>query len=172
MNALIQTTKQTLSEFCHVLTLLNDEQFSRSLSIFSGSSVGMHARHVIEFYQCLFNQIASQTVNYDRRCRDILLQTQPDHFKTAVENIIQILDGFENQSLNTPLSILSDSDSDDTINSSLSRELQYNLEHTIHHSALIKIGVLTLMPNAVLPPTFGIAPSTFRHQQKQATCVH
>lgn len=166
MNALIQTTKQTLSEFGAVIALLNDEQFSRSLTIFSGSSVGMHARHVLEFYLCLLEQCNTQTVNYDQRKRDMLLQTQTDYFTKTVEKIKDMIDKLDNNILNTPLSIFDDLNGEEAINSSFSRELHYNLEHTIHHSALIKIGVLTLMPDAVLLPTFGVAPSTVRYQQQ------
>lgn len=167
MNALIQTTKQTLSEFGAVIALLNDAQFSRSLTIFSGSSVGMHARHVLEFYQCLLQQCNKHDVNYDQRKRDLLLQTQTDYFNFMVDQIIETIDNLDIHQLNTPLSILDDLNGDEAINSSLARELQYNLEHTIHHSALIKIGVLTLLPDAVLPPTFGVAPSTIRYQQQK-----
>ena len=167
MNTLIQTTKQTLSEFGKVIALLNDEQFSRSLTLFSGSSVGMHARHVLEFYQCLLQQCPKQSVNYDQRKRDLLLQTQTDYFNFMVEQTLETIANLDIHQLNTPLNILSDLEGEMPINSSFARELQYNLEHTIHHSALIKIGVLTLIPDAVLPSTFGVAPSTIRYQQQK-----
>jgi uncharacterized damage-inducible protein DinB len=167
MNTLIQTTKQTLSEFGEMIALLNDEQFSRPLLIFSGSSVGMHARHVLEFYQCLLMRCDTQTINYDHRQRDLLLQTQTSYFNITIEKIIEYIDNLDNYALNTPLSILSDLEGEGAIKSSFARELQYNLEHTIHHSALIKIGILTLVPNAILPPTFGVAPSTIRYQQQK-----
>jgi hypothetical protein len=169
MNALIQTTKQTLAELNDVLSLMTEAQFCCPLIIFSGSSVGMHARHVVEFYQCLLYQIAdAPTINYDKRQRDLRLQSQPVYFARAIEEIHNRLDGFDDAALNTPLSIESDSVGNDLIISSLGRELQYNLEHTIHHSALIKIGILTLLPQADIPPTFGVAPSTIRFQQQIA----
>jgi hypothetical protein len=172
MSSLIQSTKQTLLELSDVMSSLSDEQFCRPLIIFSGSSVGMHARHVLEFYQCLLSQIIdNQTINYDKRQRDLLLQTDPSYYAFMVNQIIEQLELVTESRLNTPLSILSDSDGDAPINSSLGRELQYNLEHTIHHSALIKIGVLTLMPDCCLPPSFGVAPSTIRHQQRQLELV-
>jgi hypothetical protein len=169
MNALIESTKRTLLELSAVLTTMTPEQYSRSLSIFSGSSVGMHARHVVEFYQCLLSQmIDNQTINYDCRQRDILLQTQPDYIILTIHKIIETLDKIDGTQLNTPLSISGDAAEIAPVCSSLARELQYNLEHTIHHSALIKIGVLTLMPKAILPPTFGVAPSTIRYHHRQA----
>jgi hypothetical protein len=169
MNNLISNIKQTLAELNDVIQLMNDAQFSNSLTIFSGSSVGMHARHIIEFYQCLLTQsVDNQSVNYDQRKRDLLLQGNTAYFKQTVNTVINALDNLDNDRLNHPLSITSeDAEHDDMpINSSLARELQYNLEHTIHHAAFIKIGLLSQIPDAYLPKTFGVAPSTLRHQKQ------
>jgi flagellar biosynthesis/type III secretory pathway chaperone len=169
MNNLISNIKQTLEELNDVVQLLNDEQFSTPLTIFSGSSTGMHARHIIEFYQCLLTQsLDNQSVNYDQRKRDLLLQGNTEYFTSTVNIVIEALQKLDCTRLNNPLSITSeDAETDATpINSSLARELQYNLEHTIHHAAFIKIGVLTQIPDAYLPKTFGVAPSTLRHQKQ------
>ena len=167
MSMLIQNIQQTLGELNGVMGQLDEQQFSRSLPIFSGSTIGMHARHVVEFYQCLLEQSAdNQRVNYDNRSRDLLLQTNLDYFIETVESIISTLDTVGEKQLKYPLSIMTDED-DETMISSLSRELQYNLEHTIHHAALIKIGILSQIPDATLPPSFGVAPSTIRYKQQK-----
>lgn len=147
---------------------MEDKQFSKPLNIFSGSSVGMHARHIIEFYQCLlFQYEKEQIINYDKRKRNPLLETKLSYFTETVILLIKKLEELDNNKLNTPLSITNDCahGTVDIINSNLARELHYNLEHTIHHAAFIKIGVLTLMPDAELPKTFGIAPSTLRYKK-------
>jgi hypothetical protein len=169
MNNLISNIKQTLEELNSVVQLMNDEQFSTPLTIFSGSSTGMHARHIIEFYQCLLTQsIDNQFVNYDNRQRDLLLQGNTEYFISTVNRVIDALEKLDCAKLNYPLSITSENTEKDAtpITSSLARELQYNLEHTIHHAAFIKIGVLSHIPDAYLPKTFGVAPSTLRHQKQ------
>jgi hypothetical protein len=169
MNKLILNIKDTLIELNGVVTLMDDTQFSKPLTIFSGSSVGMHARHIIEFYQCLLCQYEKeQIVNYDKRERDLLLQTNLDYFTNTINILIERLEELDINGLDYPLSITNDCEhgSADIISSNLARELHYNLEHTIHHAAFIKIGVLTLMPHTELPKTFGIAPSTLRHQKQ------
>jgi hypothetical protein len=169
MNNLISSIKDTLIELNSVLTLMDDNQFSRTLTIFSGSSVGMHARHIIEFYQCLlFQYEKEQIINYDKRERDLLLQSNLKYFTYTVNLMIEKLEELDKNSLDCPLSITNDCEhgNADIINSNLARELHYNLEHTIHHAAFIKIGVLTLLPDAEIPRTFGIAPSTLRHQKQ------
>jgi hypothetical protein len=49
------------------------------------------------------------------------------------------------------------------LDTSLFRELAYDLEHSIHHQALIKIGLADLGEDVITEKNFGIAPSTVRH---------
>ena len=170
MNNLIQNIKHTLDELRSVILLMDNEQFSKPLAIFSGSSIGMHARHIVEFYQCLLLQYDdNQTINYDKRRRDHSLESCTQHFGLTISHIIKTLEMVNHDNLNTPLSITSEGEDDlsTPIVSSLARELQYNLEHTIHHAAFIKIGILCLLPDVHLPNTFGVAPSTLRPQKQQ-----
>lgn len=165
MNTLIEPIKRTLEELVKVLSLATNEQFNRSLNIFSGASVGMHARHIIEFYQSLLTQsIDNSIIDYSKRQRDIRLQTQVDYWVFTISQIINQLENLDDTVINTPLSILSESEDNMPIKSSLGRELHYNLEHTIHHAALIKIGLLSMNPEWHIPSSFGVAPSTLRYQ--------
>jgi uncharacterized damage-inducible protein DinB len=166
MNKLIQNIQLTLAELDEALSQLTEAQFSQPLPIYSGSTIGMHARHVVEFYQCLFEQYTdNQYVNYDKRSRDLLLQTNLEYFSESIESVISVLDTISDEQLNHPLNIVTD-DPQQAMSSSLNRELHYNLEHTIHHAALIKIGILNLTPNRKLPDSFGVAPSTIRYRNK------
>ena len=170
MNPIVNSTQQTLKEFNEVMRQLSDAQFSESLPIFSGSSIGMHARHVIEFYLCLLSEnVEIQGINYDKRDRDLLLQTNRSYFNTLVDITIDNLGRLDDARLSIPLSIFSDEieENDAPMSSSIGRELQYNLEHTIHHAALIKIGVLTLNPDAYMPKSFGVAASTIRYKEQK-----
>jgi hypothetical protein len=53
------------------------------------------------------------------------------------------------------------------IKSNYYREIAYNLEHTIHHMALIRVGV-NEVSLVQLPQEFGMAFSTIKHQQQCA----
>ena len=56
----------------------------------------------------------------------------------------------------------------DKISTNYYREIAYNLEHTIHHMALIRIGIHEV--SAIqLPDNYGVASSTIRH--RQSTCA-
>jgi hypothetical protein len=172
MNSIIRNTQQTLHELNQVMHQLSDAQFSQCLPIFSGSSIGMHARHIIEFYQCLLqDKGVVEGINYDKRNRDMLLQTNRAYFNTVVDLVLDKLEKTQQDRLNTPLSIFSENESDMPIPSSFGRELQYNLEHTVHHAAFIKIGILSQIPDADIPPTFGVAASTTRYNAQKIQLV-
>jgi hypothetical protein len=169
MKSIIHSTQQTLHELNEVMRQLSDAQFSTGLPIFSGSSIGMHARHIIEFYQCLLHDNSvEEGINYDKRNRDMLLQTNRAYFNTVVDIIIDKLEKTQPDILSTPLSILSENEGEMPIASSFGRELQYNLEHTVHHAALIKIGILSQIPDATIPTTFGVAASTTRYNAQKS----
>jgi hypothetical protein len=109
MNKLIQNIQSTLVELDEALSHLTEAQFSQSLPIYSGSTIGMHARHVVEFYQCLLEQCAdNQYINYDKRSRDLLLQTNLDYFSESIESVISTLDTVSEEQLKSPLSIVTD----------------------------------------------------------------
>ena len=50
------------------------------------------------------------------------------------------------------------------LDSNYDREVMYNLEHTIHHKALIKVGINELT-QMILPSSFGVAPSTLQYRK-------
>ena len=54
------------------------------------------------------------------------------------------------------------------IETNYERELLYNLEHSIHHQALIKVALLQLQ-SVEIPENFGVAQSTIVYRESQ--CV-
>jgi hypothetical protein len=49
------------------------------------------------------------------------------------------------------------------------RELVYNIEHAVHHMAIMKIGVREIASYIGLSSDFGIAASTIRHKESVHT---
>ena len=151
-----------------VLTELSDEQFCAPVPLLSQSTIGQHTRHIIEFYIELNKGYSIGLINYDDRKRDHSLQTCRN---IALRNLREISDTISKE--NIPLKIMVDYTNDDGSRQQLStnyfRELMYNLEHTVHHMALIRVGIQTNAQVAI-PEDFGVAASTLKFRQQQQ-CV-
>ena len=84
----------------------------------------------------------------------------------AIDDINRQLDSLD---LTSTVQLFTSKESTESIPSTVARELSYNIEHCIHHLALIKIGLKILKPEMVLPSTFGVAASTIRHRKAVAS---
>ncbi len=132
-----------------------------------GSSIGGHSRHFIEFFQCLLSQwdTPSREIDYSRRKRDKQIENDPLHACKQVRAIQQQLASLEqNFSCRLNCGEHTPGQAGYWINTSLERELLYNLDNTIHHLAIIKIGLLAVKPDFHLPEHFGYMPSTLQYQ--------
>ncbi len=156
-------TSVTLLQVSEVIHLLDNNQYAKPLDVLSDNSVGKHIRHIVEFYQCLINGLAIGCIDYDERERNMLLETDPNYtleiIKHLINNIVIIKD-------NELLLNVTYGDNFITIKTSFFRELAYNIEHTIHHLAIIKIGIKLHFPSLVLPEDLGVAHSTIKYQQQ------
>ena len=174
MKMVIQAGRQLTDEIVAQLSTiefylkkLTDAQYRQPLDILSGASVGAHTRHVLEFYQCLQSQLSEGIIDYELRKHDTKLQEQVDN---ALDAIFQLKSRFERwlPANGQSLLVMYPTPNGEVIvvKSSLERELVYNIEHQVHHLAMIKIGLKVLEPHLVLPDNFGVAASTQRHQYK------
>ncbi len=167
---LIEATLSKLSNIQFYLRNLDEALYREPLEILSFASIGEHTRHVLEFYQCLLQESIDGAVNYDRRVRKKLIQEDPTAASNFLSNIIRSLRAINiNQPLNLEICYDSDQEVTNIVETSLERELVYNLEHVIHHLAIIKIGISVIAPGMNLPEGFGVAPSTLRFRRN--SCV-
>ncbi len=148
------------------LQQVSGDAYCQPLPVLSGSTVGQHTRHFIELFQCLFETLdAAQAgkatvVNYDQRRRDRRIETNSQHALMVVESLMERLQRLSFTD-DIYLEFMDYEMGGSTLlPTSVERELFYNIEHTIHHFALIKIGLRVVEPCMELPPNFGIAPST------------
>ncbi len=160
---------QTLDNVKSLCNLLDKEQFTEKISILSNSSIGQHIRHIVEFYSCLIDGYAMGVVNYDQRQRNTLIETLPDYAYTVINGIQEQIESID---FNSNLDVIHTiGDCEHPIKTTFARELFYMAEHTLHHFALIKIGISTSFPEITLPQNFGIADSTVKHHQKTDSCA-
>jgi uncharacterized SAM-dependent methyltransferase len=156
---------QILRQLYDLIRCLPPADYSRRLAVFNGSSIGGHTRHIIEFYECLLQGAETGTVNYDNRQRDSQVEQNRDYALKIIEKNVENLKKVDNASL--PLVMEARfAESNYSIPSNFAREEAYLIEHTIHHFALIRIGVQSVCPEVVIEPDFGVAYSTIEHQNQ------
>ena len=160
---LIASINKTLNELLDLLSQISDSDYSCPCRDLSNATIGEHTRHIIEMFQCLENQYENGIVNYDIRKRDYLIQTNTDF---ARECILQILNQIEKPNKSIQLQQIVDG-SILLIDSNYNRELLYNLEHCIHHQALIKVAIIQ-SATIKIDENFGVARSTIEYRKQCA----
>lgn len=148
------------------LELLNDDQYVYRSKILSNASIGQHVRHIIEMFICLEDGYEQGIVNYESRKRDIDIETK----RTVAIGLLKTI--YENLDKANRNMVLRGSYNDNTdelieFDTNYYREIAYNLEHTIHHMALVKVGIREVSAIEV-PEGFGVASSTIKFR---ASCA-
>ena len=160
---LIPSIQNTLNELNGLLSQLSNEDYTCPCHGLSNATIGEHTRHIIEMFQCLENQYELGIVNYDKRNRDYRIQTDTAF---AQETIVVIINQLDKQNKLLKLQQIVDGE-ELLIDSNYNRELLYNLEHCIHHQALIKVALL--QNDAItIDENFGVARSTIEYRKQCA----
>jgi uncharacterized damage-inducible protein DinB len=163
---LIRTSQQVLTQLADLLAQLDDHQYTRHLDLLSDNTIGKHVRHVLEFWQCQVQGLGSGVVDYDARQRDLKLEENRQWVLQEIVRLQQYLDGLSmEQKIQLKVNY---GDANAFVGTTISRELAYNIEHTVHHLAILKIAVRHYFPEIILPPYFGVAHSTLHYQQSLA----
>ncbi|MBO0932339.1 DinB family protein [Fibrella aquatilis] len=154
-----------LMQLAEVVGQLTNEAYAQPLPVLSGNTIGKHVRHILEFYALLMSGAQTGILNYDRRQRDLRLEVDTDE---ALRRIGSLDRATHKLNLEQPLDLETDLSAGGgqtiVLPSSVARELLYNIEHAIHHMALIQVAVTSDFPAVELPPHFGVAYSTVAHQ--------
>ena len=142
---------------------MDDETFSTSPPELAPHRVGSHLRHVLEFYQCFLDGLATSRIDYDARKRDESIERRRQSAMTNIQSIISRLEEVSSFEGDWELAVRMENAGEDVyLISSVGRELQALSSHTIHHFALIAI---TLRVHGLeVDPDFGMSPSTLRYQ--------
>ncbi|WP_281322724.1 DinB family protein [Flavobacterium aestivum] len=158
---LIPSINNSLDELVDLLNQLSEKEYSKSCYELSGASIGEHTRHIVEMFQCLNQNYDSGTVNYDKRERNVLIQTNTDF---AIQKIFDVKNSIQKENKELELEQMIDGTAI-KIQSNYYRELLYNLEHCIHHQALIKVAILKF-ENVAVHENFGVARSTVEYRKQ------
>ena len=163
---LTQPIQHVFVQLSETLNQLSNEEYTRSSKIIMNATIGQHVRHIIELFQCLEKGYETGVVNYEKRKRDYRIETERDLAASLLKDIYRNI-----EKPNKPITLEAEDYCDEvqvvSIPSNYYRELAYNLEHTIHHMALIRVGV-NEVSTVELPDEFGVAYSTIKYRQQCA----
>ncbi|VXC16072.1 conserved hypothetical protein [Flavobacterium sp. 9AF] len=158
---LVSAIQKNFGEIITLLDQLDNQKYTFCNPELSNATIGEHTRHIIELYQCLLENYELGIVNYDKRKRNLSIQNSIEEAKKAIAAIIDNIhlpnknltleDGIQKANFSIPTNYF--------------RELLYNLEHSIHHQALIKVAVLKYK-EIILAENFGIAKSTIEYKSQ------
>ncbi len=160
---MIATTKHTIQHFKEILLDLPVGTYTQSCSALSNTTIGQHTRHIIELYQCLMIGYNASVVSYDKRERNRKIETDLSYAIQCMEIILNDIER-TNKDLMVEFELNGKTTS---IASNFDREVMYNLEHTIHHQALIRVAI-EMLTDYQLPLSFGLAPSTLQYREQCA----
>ena len=167
---LIESVIETLQQGETLLTEISDETYTRKVPIAFNASIGGHYRHCLDHFRSLLDSAMDGDLNYDHRERDTLVEK--DRF-AALNATRELREGFERLDpifLLRPLSVTCKTryaTSDSQVSpSTIGREIMYSVAHAVHHYALV--GVMGGIMGLKMPPGFGVAPSTLKHQAEAA----
>lgn len=161
--ALKTDAKDVLKQLLTTIGALTLDQYTEKIDVLSYTSIGEHTRHIIELFQQLMQGYECAEVNYDDRNRDLRLQQDIDFAAQSIMAVIASLDKPDKSLIICTVH----ANQCEKILSNFARELMYNIEHCIHHQAIIKIALVSkgvFMANS----NFGMAKSTLMYQSQCA----
>jgi len=155
---------QQLQSLKNLLCNLSNDHYTTNIPHLTNSSIGAHTRHIIELLKCAIDGYNAGEVDYINRKRNLSLET--DRF-LAISTIIELEKELEmpDKSL---LMVTEQSENifETIVTTTYYREIVYNTEHTIHHLALIKVGLIELKMD-IVEQDFGMAYSTLKYKATQ-----
>ncbi|AWV98469.1 DinB family protein [Arcticibacterium luteifluviistationis] len=164
---MIDNCSENLRQLKELTEVINENDYKQKIDLLSGASIGQHIRHILEFYLCVFEGQIDGTINYDLRKRDIRIEEDPVFAAHTINNLLISLQLLPQKHVSISLqgNFKEEESEIDKIDTSLARELAYNLEHSIHHQALIKVALLYLNRGVLVDENFGVAPATVRFRK-------
>ncbi len=161
-----QAIKTVFQQMSEAIGKLSCEEYTSSSPVLLNASIGQHVRHIIELFLQLDAGYEAGIVNYDQRKRDQRLETDRHFAHATLEQMVDdiykpdkplLLEVYYHEGVSAV----------EMLATNYRRELAYNLEHAIHHMALIRIG-LNEVSKLEVPENFGISGATLKYRN---SCV-
>jgi hypothetical protein len=169
---LTEACSNILAQLTDLVHQIQETDFVKPAETLSKSTVGQHLRHTLEFFMCLESGFEKGIINYDKRAHDKLIESDKFLALAAIGRITQFVNQLNDRTLKLEVGYDLEKETFITIDTTATRELVYNIEHAVHHMAIMKIGIKEIAPYIQLAPDFGIAASTIRYKEQAVPTTH
>ncbi|MGB1268886.1 MAG: hypothetical protein ACPG45_04055 [Flavobacteriaceae bacterium] len=124
------------------------------------SSIGVHIRHILDFYTSIFNGIDSNLIDLSNRERNSVIESDIIYAKAKIKTVLAQLDTFSTYELEGSYNLTDDLGMGKvTIPTNLYAILVQANSHTIHHYAIIS-QLLYTYDIVIADKTFGYNPTS------------
>lgn len=163
-----------LEQAVEVLQRMEDVIYADGGAASGISPVGVHFRHVFDHYRAFLSGLDAGMIDYDARDRQVPLERDRQLAIATALGFIADLGRLPAELAPraiqvTVRSVATDDSSPDWSSSSIKRELQFLVSHTVHHYALIK--ELLRRTGFEAGEDFGVAPSTIAALRRDTACA-
>lgn len=159
MNVFVQLEEQASLLYAAISTL-PENAYQQKIPALYHASIGDHTRHIVEILQCAVQGHVTGVIDYHNRERNLQLAADSSLALNALQQLVRTCK-MDNKAVNVIYG--SAEHPEEQVLSTYHRELLYNVEHTIHHMALIKTALFHLGIQE-LPQGFGMAYSTIAYK--------
>jgi hypothetical protein len=163
-----------LKQMLSLLDRIDRDRYTRVAPPVFPSGIGSHLRHALDHYANFVAGLGLGSVDYENRRRGTGVETEPAQAREQILGIVrglsQLTAGDEDRGLD--IHVEDGGAGPDGVvvaRSTVRRELDFLLSHTIHHYALIAVALR--MDGFDPGEMFGVAPSTLRYLQGNRSCT-
>ena len=161
MKELRDAAVEALQEVQQLVKACNGKHYNQPCT-HSESGIGRHVRHILDHFCALQDGLQRDLINYNCRHRDSSIEDNPTIALALIVEMQQWLMQADNDLCERAIKIETEVSLSQQKNmrfmSSLSRELCYLINHTVHHVAYAKLVAQHL--GIEIDGAIGVAPST------------
>lgn len=170
VNSLVAENLEAIGQLTNLLVTLPPSLYAETMGRRRNQSIGKHVRHIIDHYHSFLAGLESGRVghlDYEHRERDPALEQNSPCAREALLGIARRLESVPGRPHAGTLAMdYQTAGQHFSLDTSVSRELTFLTSHTVHHMAII--GLLAEQCDVEVSDTFGMHPSTLRHQRTLA----
>ena len=156
----------TLEQCERFLETIDDDLYTRPCDAVQGSTIGQHVRHSLDHVGAALDALAGSVIDYDHRDRDTPIERDRTQALTCLCAMCARLRSVNDDAAlrETRVRVMLDADgTEETLRSTLGREIAFASHHALHHHAMI--GAIASRLGVCVPEGFGRAPSTLHHDR-------